>query len=207
MEQFMFSSVRKAKQKATGFTLRLGWNRAVHLSRLDVNVFALLCALIAYLSITQPQVVAVGGFFTLLAIAVRLLQYGLEVATDLKIPIRAWHLVSLVLALTVVFGQLGLPVDAQFFHSLEETIKDVNTASGAGIDDGTISTIFTFFRVLIVLAFIVGVVAVLSQAMRGNDWQPIAQMIAVGIAFVIGVEVVTSLILGGATDATPTPGG
>ena len=201
----MFSRVRNAKKKASTFPLNLGWTRSVHLSRLDLNVCVLLCALIAYLSITQPQMVAVGGFFTLLALALRLLQYGLETATDLTLPIRSWHLVSLVLALTVVFGHLGLPADAQFFNSLEQTIKEVNTDSGAGIDEGTITTIFIFFRVLIVLAFIVGVTAVLSQAMRGNDWQPIAQMIAVGIAFVIGVEVVTSLILGGATSTTTTP--
>jgi hypothetical protein len=50
---------------------------------------------------------------------------------------------------------------------------------------------------LIVLAFLIGVVIVFTQATRGGDWQPIANLLAIGIAFVIGVEVISTLIIGG----------
>lgn len=201
----MWPQIRKAKKQTSAFTLNLLWNQQIHLSRLDLNVTGLLVALIAYLSVFQPQTLAVGGLFSLLAISFRLLQYGVEAASSVNLPIRAWHLISLVLALTAVFGQLHPPAAAQFFSNLEQGLKDVIAGTNSGIDDATITTIFVFFRVLVVLAFVVGVIAVFSQAMRGSDWQPIAQLLAIGIAFVIGVEVVTTLILG--TGATAGGGG
>ncbi len=202
----MWTQIRKAKKQTPAFTLNLLWNQQVRLSRLDLNVIGLLVALVAYLSVFQPQALAVGGLFSLLAISFRLLQYGVETATGFNIPIRVWHLMSLVLALTVVFGQLGLPAEAQFFNNLEQGLKDVIAGTNSGIDDDTITTIFVFFRILVVLAFVVGVISVFSQAMRGGDWQPIAQLLAIGIAFVIGVEVVTTLILGTTTTANPGTG-
>ena len=56
--------------------------------------------------------------------------------------------------------------------------------------------IFVIFRILIVLAFLIGVVIVFTQATRGGDWQPIANLLGIGVAFVIGVEVISLLIIG-----------
>jgi hypothetical protein len=76
-------------------------------------------------------------------------------------------------------------------------MTDVVSESGAGIDEGLIQTIFVFFRVIVILAFLVGVIVAFAQATRGNDWQPIANMLGIGIAFVIAVEIISILILGG----------
>ena len=88
------------------------------------------------------------------------------------------------------------PASAQFFDALEEAVIDVIDEGDTGIDDGIIETIFAFLRVVVILAFVVGVSVVLTQAFRGNDWVPIANMLSVGLAFVIVIELITNLMLG-----------
>lgn len=138
----------------------------------------------------------VGGFSCLIAICFGLFQKGLAFALACNLPIRPWHVASLVLALTVVFGEVSLPAHAQLFDSLEKSLTKVISEANTGIDQGIITTIFAFFRVLMALAFIIGVIIVFIQATRGTDWQPIANLVAIGVAFVIGVEVITKLMLG-----------
>lgn len=158
----------------------------------------LLVAFSAYLAVFRPEILWIGCFAGAIAASLKLAQVGLTKAFPrLKCKLRSWHVISVVLALTTVFGALDLPAAAQFFNALEEALTSVVAESDSGIDEGIIATIFVFFRILIVLGFIIGVVAVFAQAMRGADWQPIAQLLGVGVAFVIGVEVITQLILEG----------
>jgi hypothetical protein len=168
----------------------------LRLSKTDYYSLTLFTLFCFYLAWTNPATLWVGAIACLVAISFGLLQKGLSFAFDWNIPIRSWHVASLVLALTAVFGQAPLPAHAQFFDSLEKSLTDVVTQADTGIDEGIIKTIFIFFRVLMVLAFIIGVIIVFIQATRGNDWQPIANLLAIGVAFVIGVEVITKLMLG-----------
>lgn len=192
----MVSKLRaRGQSRSRMFQFDLLWNR-VQLSLTDLYSIFLFGALCVYLAVTQPYVLAVGGIATLVAISFRLFQRGLSFAIAYDIPIRPWHLASFVLAVTAVFGQAHLPVMAQFFNSLEEATNEVIAEADTGIDEATITTIFVFFRILIILAFIIGVIIVFIQATRGNDWQPIANLLAIGVAFVIGVEVITVLMLG-----------
>jgi hypothetical protein len=43
-------------------------------------------------------------------------------------------------------------------------------------------------------------------AMRGADWQPLLNVMGIGVAFVVGVEVISQLMLGG-TGTGGTAGG
>jgi hypothetical protein len=73
--------------------------------------------------------------------------------------------VAAILGLTVMFQGFGIePVNAQFFNSLESAMTDVISESGTGIDAGLIGTIFVFFRIIVILAFIVGVIVAFTQA-------------------------------------------
>jgi hypothetical protein len=173
------------------------WNR-IALSKIDAATLALLTALSVCLYFISPATLDVACFTGLLFVCCRLLQSGIDAASRSGLPIGVLQCAALVLGLTVVFQGFGMePVNAQFFNSLENAMTDVVSESGAGIDEGLIQTIFVFFRVIVILAFLVGVIVAFAQATRGNDWQPIANMLGIGIAFVIAVEIISILILGG----------
>lgn len=163
----------------------------------DAAGIAALGCVAGYLAFFQPAALLVACFASLIAVCFNLMQRGLLVA-GVYVPVKSWHLAAVVLAATALFGNFETPAYAQFFNALEEAITEVITGADTGIDEGVIETIFVFFRVLVVLAFLIGVIVVFTQATRGNDWQPIANLLAIGVAFVIGVEVITALILGDA---------
>lgn len=172
------------------------WIKA-NLSTNDVATLVALGCIIGYLVIAKPPLLLGAFFGALIALNFNVIQRGL-MAAGCHIPAKLWHLAALVFGSTVLLDSLGSPAQAQFFNTLEQAVSDVITDANTGIDENIITTIFVFFRILIVLAFLVGVVVVFTNAMRGNDWQPIAQLLAIGVAFVIGVEVITVLILGDA---------
>lgn len=174
----------------------LPWIKAP-LSLNDIATLVAVGCIASYLMIARPPILLAACFGALIALNFNVVQRGL-MAAGCYFSIRFWHLAALVCGSTVFLDSLNSPAQAQFFNTLEEAIADVITEADTGIDEGIITTIFVFFRVLIVLAFLVGVVVVFTQATRGNDWQPIANLLAIGIAFVIGVEVITVLILGDA---------
>ncbi|WP_204138776.1 hypothetical protein [Halomicronema sp. CCY15110] len=135
----------------------------------------------------------------LIAIAFGLLNRSAQSVAGFGLPIQGWHLASVVIAVSAVAGMGAIdPVSAQMFNNLETAVNDaINNTGGTTIAPETITTIFNIFRILIVLAFLIGVVIVFTQATRGGDWQPIANLLAIGVAFVIGVEVISTLIIGG----------
>ncbi len=186
----------RQKQNTPLISGKRAWIKA-NLSLNDVATLVALGCIASYLIISKPPVLLAACLGALIALNFNVVQRGL-MAAGCYISVKLWHLAAIVFGSTVLLDSLGSPAYAQFFNTLEEAIADVITEADTGIDEGIITTIFVFFRVLIVLAFLVGVVVVFTQATRGNDWQPIANLLAIGIAFVIGVEVITVLILGDA---------
>lgn len=134
-----------------------------------------------------------------LLLACFLITAAIKVAVDsfpkIGIKIKPWHLLCSSLAMTAVLAWEA-PASAQFFDALEQAVNDVASEGDTGIDEGSISTIFAFFRIIIILAFLAGAAVVLTRAFQGNDWGPIANMLGVGVAFVIVVELITNLMLG-----------
>ncbi len=181
--------------KRKRFEFPLLWNR-INLSMLDGSfIVALLCIGI-YLLLFMPEILDAGFFAGLIMTAFQLFRLSMKYANvQWMLPIKFWHLAGVILFLTIVLS--GGPAHAQFFNALETAVIDVIADANTGISRTVVENIFLFFRVLIVLAFIVGVIVAFSQATRGNDWQPIANLLGIGVAFVIGVEIITILILGG----------
>ncbi len=181
------------KQKQFEFSLL--WNR-ITVSLLDGGFLLALLCICLYLLLFMPEILGGGFFAALIAISFQLFRLSMQyTAVQWKLPVKSWHIAGLVLFLTIIMSDS--PAYGQFFNSLEEATKDVISGADTGVDSGLIEDIFLFFRVLIVLAFIVGVIVAFSQATRGNDWQPIANLLGIGVAFVIGVEIISILILGG----------
>lgn len=158
----------------------------------DPRAIASIVAGAVYLAVTDSATVYLFLTCFLIAVAIKV---SVSYVPGLVIRIKPMHVLALALTLTTVVTWTP-PASAQFFEALEQGVTDVVSDADTGIDETIIENIFTFFRIVIVLAFLVGVSVVLTQAFRGNDWGPIANMLGVGVAFVIVIELITSLILG-----------
>lgn len=165
-------------------------------SQLQVADFRAIASIVVgsiYFAITNSSTVYLLLTCFLIAAAIKI---GFDFFPGLRIKLKPWHILGLALSITAVVS-LESPATAQFFNSLEEAVSEVVSEGETGIDESIIATLFTFFRVIVILSFVIGVVVVLAQAFRGNDWAPIANMLGVGIAFVIVIELITNLMLGG----------
>jgi hypothetical protein len=167
-----------------------------------------------WLTLNQPLIVSTILCCGLVAIAVHILAIGIrEISVALMLWLTRRNRRSLGWKLALASGVMAIvifphaqPADAQFFNSLETRLKEVITAADTGIDENIITQIFIFFRILVVLAFVTGVIVCLTLAMRGADWQPLLNVMGIGVAFVVGVEVISQLMLGG-TGTGGTGGG
>ena len=175
---------------------KLLWNK-VELHRAEIGLIMTLTAIAGYMAFVSPVTLIAAFLAGAIAISFGLLNRSALMITGFGLPIKAWHLGSLVVAIAAVsaVGHFD-PVSAQMFGNLEEAVNEALGDIGGDIDETVVETIFVIFRILIVLAFLIGVVIVFTQATRGGDWQPIANLLGIGVAFVIGVEVISLLIIG-----------
>lgn len=176
--------------------LKLLWN-SVDLHQAEIGLVLTLTAIGGYMAFVSPVVLIAALLAGAISISFGLLNRSALTMTGFGLPIKAWHLGSVVVALAAIaaVGHFD-PVSAQMFGNLEEAVTESLGEIGGEIDEGVVETIFVIFRILIVLAFLIGVVIVFTQATRGGDWQPIANLLGIGVAFVIGVEVISLLIIG-----------
>lgn len=190
--------VKRNQRKPNVIRFQLLW-KIVSLHRNEVRLIATLAAITGYMVFASPAVLMTAIMIGTIAIAFGLINRSAQSVAGLGLPIQGWHLASIVIAISALVGMGSTdPVLAQMFNNLEQSVNDaINNTGGTSISPETITTIFNIFRILIVLAFLIGVVIVFTQATRGGDWQPIANLLAIGIAFVIGVEVISTLIIGG----------
>lgn len=157
-----------------------------------------------YLALFQPLIACGVLCVGIATIAFYILAVAVEEISVLLAPVflgrgrrvSGWQvgLGTIVVALVIV--PRTDPAHAQFFNSLEAGLKSVIADSGSGIDEGIITTIFIFFRVLVVLAFVTGIIISLTLALRGSDWQPLVSVMGIGVGFVVLVEIMSVLILG-----------
>jgi hypothetical protein len=167
-----------------------------------------------WLTLNQPLIVSAILCCGLAAIAVHILAIAIrEVSVALMLWLTrrnrrslGWKMALATGVMAIVILPHAQPAQAQFFNSLETRLKEVITAADTGIDENIITQIFIFFRILVVLAFVTGVIVCLTLAMRGADWQPLLNVMGIGVAFVVGVEVISQLMLGG-TGTGGTGGG
>jgi hypothetical protein len=166
--------------------------------------FALAIVFGIWFTINQPLVVAAILCLGIVVIAVHVLAIAVqEVSIFITLwlngrRISGWQMALAASVAAIVLLPHAEPAQAQFFNSLETRLKEVITAADTGIDENIITQIFVFFRILVVLAFVTGVIICLTLAMRGADWQPLLNVMGIGVAFVVGVEVISQLMLGGA---------
>ncbi|WP_052055920.1 hypothetical protein [Myxosarcina sp. GI1] len=113
-----------------------------------------------------------------------------------KLPIKTWHVLAIALGVTLCFVGMETPSHALLFDALETAMGDVTAATGGAVPDDVITALFTFFRVVVILAFVGGAILGVVQALQGSDWRPIANMMGIGVGLVLAIEVLTNLIVG-----------
>lgn len=199
---------RPKRRNLNVLTFQLLWNKVV-LNRAEIGLIGTLAAISSYMLWVNPSALMAALVTGILAITFGVLNKSVQSFAGIGLPIKGWHLGSVVIAVAAIaaVGHID-PVSAQMFNNLEQAVNNaVNNTGDTTIDPAVITTIFNIFRILIVLAFLIGVVIVFTQATRGGDWQPIANLLAIGVAFVIGVEVISQLIIGDGGGAGAGGGG
>ena len=159
-----------------------------------ICVFGLL-----YSVFQEPRVMTVFAVTSITTISLlSLVDFLSQKLLAYKIQFKLWHFLAVALGITLCFTGFEAPSHAFLFEALEEAMTDVIAATGDTVDEETITALFVFFRIVIVLAFAAGAILGITQALQGSDWRPIANMMGIGIGVVLSIEVLTNLILGGA---------
>ncbi|MBD1853426.1 hypothetical protein H6F87_26290 [Cyanobacteria bacterium FACHB-502] len=181
---------RRQKPRATYQFTVLG--QQVQLDQIQTAMLGVFACLVVYLAVRQPPIAAIAISGILTATGTMLLPFSAKaVLRDKKLQ---WATATAAMILVLAGTK---PASAQFFNALEQATLEVVTASNSGIDQAVVTGIFILIRVVVVLAFVAGSVGLLVQMFRGGDWQPIATLVGIGLAFVIGVEIISNLMLGG----------
>jgi len=124
---------------------------------------------------------------------------AIEKLLGLKNRVKFWHVATGALAIAVVVN-LATPAHAIFLSGLETFVTDLVTeaadqSGGEGIDEGIVALIFNIFRLAFILLVIAASLFAYNQAQQGNDWRPIITQIALAIAIVIAIDVLTALFV------------
>jgi hypothetical protein len=169
---------------------------AQQLKKADMPYIAV-CGLTAlYLSFSQPVMMCAVAVMSALAIV---LSQGAKAIPSLekrfRLRIRFWHVAALIMTVAALFGLLEAPAHAQFLTGLETAVTTVVTDSGSGIDATVITLIFNTIRVVFLLLVVSAGIFAYNQAQQGNDWRPIITQMALGIAVVLAIDVLTRLFV------------
>ncbi|MEM9215674.1 MAG: hypothetical protein AAGD25_15205 [Cyanobacteria bacterium P01_F01_bin.150] len=160
----------------------------------DISLLGFLFAGLCWLSHSEPAIMLC--FLVLSSIALMgkvLVEYSPSVGKIIGKRIRVSHVAIAIALITTFFTVLPSPAQAVIFEALE---TEVNTLLNGSVDAAVVGLIFTALRVFVILGFIVGGIFLVNQALQGGDWKPMGNLMGIGLAFIIAVEVITRLILG-----------
>ena len=160
----------------------------------DIGLLGFLFAGLCWLSYSEPALMLC--FLVLSSIALMgkvLVEYSPSVGKIIGKRIRVSHVAVAITVITMLVTVLPSPAHAVIFEALE---AEVNTLLNGAVDAGVVALIFTALRVFVILGFIVGGIFLVNQALQGGDWKPMGNLMGIGLAFIIAVEVITRLILG-----------
>lgn len=155
-----------------------------------------ICAIgLVYYSLKEPMLmtvmaIALGTTFAVVSFL------NLNSRLGGKLRIERWHVFAIAWGVTLCFVGMETPSHALLFDALEAAMGDVTAATGGAVPEATVTALFTFFRIVVILAFVGGAILGVVQALQGSDWRPIANMMGIGIGLVLAIEVLTNLVVG-----------
>lgn len=160
----------------------------------DISLLGFLFLGLCWLSHSEPAIMLCFLLLSSIALAGKVLvEYSPLVGNMIGKRIRVSHVAVAITVITTFFTVLPSPAHAVIFEALE---GEVNTLLNGSVDAAVVALIFTALRVFVILAFIIGGIFLVNQALQGGDWKPMGNLMGIGLAFIIAVEVITRLILG-----------
>lgn len=160
----------------------------------DIPLLGILFLGLCWISYSEPAIMLSFLFLSVIAISGKLVvEYTPKLKQSIGIKVRLPHVVFGMAFFTWFFTILPTPAQAILFQALE---TEVNTLLNGAVDAAVVALIFVALRVFVILGFIVGGIFLVNQALQGGDWKPMGNLMGIGLAFIIAVEVITRLILG-----------
>ena len=199
--------VLPSQQKKT----KISWQKTIDkLKPLDyLGLFSLIVGLTYY---AFSEFWSFIGIICIFMPFLPLLLYKDKIFAPLKmylgIDLKTWHLVSLAIAISLLFTDTA-PAHAFFFKNIEDAIVNTLTASGAGGDTAFVTTLFTIVRIIITLSLLGGIIFAAFQASQGGQYVPILTSFVIAVMVIVSIEGFSKWILvapgGGGGTGTPVP--
>ncbi|NEO52557.1 MAG: hypothetical protein F6K54_05415 [Okeania sp. SIO3B5] len=187
------------RRRPETFESKLSKALGMQIEKGDLWLLAFVIAGFVFVGIQNPGMMTVYLFVCLIAHSVKMMiDYFPPLGKLIGVRFKAHHVAALVLICCMIFSSIGMPAHALLFDAIEAKVNEILTGSGSTVDPATVTLIFTVLRVIVILGILVGGIFLVSQAMQGGDWKPIGNMMAIGVGFVLAIEVMTQLILGSA---------
>lgn len=150
-----------------------------------------------YYLFEEPRVMTVLAFTTVTTVtALSLVKFLICKLFDYQPKFKLWHFLAVALGISLCFTGFEGPSHAVIFQALETAMTSVLAATGGAVSVTVVAGMFTFFRVIIVLAFITGIILAVSQGFQGNDFRPLLNSMGIGVGIVIVIEVLSNLAIG-----------
>lgn len=137
----------------------------------------------------------IAGSVWYIAQSVPMLEKKFRIKSNLKL----WHIATAALSVAI-FLNAATPVHAIFLSGLETFVNTIVTDSaaasgGEAIDATVVTLVFNLFRLAFVLLVVAAALYAYNQAQQGNDWRPIVTQVAIAIAIVIAIDILTALFV------------
>ncbi|MBE9124734.1 MULTISPECIES: hypothetical protein [unclassified Coleofasciculus] len=204
---------RTAESDAIERQFLLFWQKLCHqyqIKSADLPFISILGGVAIYLFIKEPVVLAVGGLAAVVGLGLWYIAKAIPIVERwLGAKIRFWHIASVIIAITAVFGIFDTPARAIFLSGLEQFMIDIasqagEAAGGEGIQEDTITLIFNIIRGVFLLLVGAAALFAYNQAQQGNDWRPIVTQIGLAFGIVLAIDVITFLFIGDGSGAGGT---
>ncbi|WP_244329326.1 hypothetical protein [Tolypothrix sp. PCC 7910] len=179
-------------------TTRLNWTIS------DTRASIFLGLAFIYLAVKEPLLVVVilslALFFYCLNRVIALIPY---LNHFVQKKIHFWHIVGVIMALTMTLTIFEMPAQAIFLSGLEKFLTNIAQQSSSGgtssIDPQAITLVFNAIRGVFLLLVGVAALFAYNQAQQGNDWRPIATQAGLAIGIILTIDVITFLFIGNGT--------
>ncbi|MGG6262800.1 hypothetical protein ACQ4M3_20520 [Leptolyngbya sp. AN03gr2] len=170
------------------------------LSSINISLVLLAGFVALYLGFQDPLLLATLGATGIITLSTWYIGKSTPLLERvLKTRLRPWHMMTAALTIGVIVN-MATPAHAVFLSGLETFITGIVTASAAqsgstAIPPAVIGLVFNLFRLAFLLLVVAAALYAYNQAQQGNDWRPIVTQVAIAIAMVIAIDILTALFV------------
>jgi hypothetical protein len=148
-----------------------------------------------YFSITDPAFVCIVGILTIFFMGAWQISRAVPILNNwIGTKISFWHVSVLILGGVILLSAAPFaPAHALFLSKLEGAV--ITLVGTTGVDTAVITSLFNMIRIIFLLLVVAAGLYAYNQAQQGNDWRPIVVQIALAIAVVISIDLLSGLFI------------